>query len=528
MLLPEGKPFPMNGDRPALLKVSDVGKRFPGVIALDKVSLTVVRGEVHALLGENGAGKSTLLKILAGAQYQDSGTIEFDGKPLRHELPYERQRLGIATVYQEFTLMPNLSVAENIFIGREPVRGKFINWPTMLREAKKVTDKLDLRVEPLTPVYALSVAEQQMVEIARALTMNAKLIVLDEPTAALSDPEVEKLHQIVRDLKKQGIGIIYVTHRLGEVKQVCDRFTVLRDGKYVGDAEVADTSVDQIVRMMVGRDVNYLPGEPHQAGEVVARVESITRVKRLPGSQSVPLRGMNLEIRKGEILGLAGLMGAGRTEVVRVLFGADPFDSGKVYFEGREVTIKSPNEAIALGIALVPEDRKQQGLFLTQSIRQNLTLPSLAKLLMAYIFIDRRKESILIESFRTALHIHMANQEIIIGTLSGGNQQKVILARCMALKPKVLIVDEPTRGIDIGAKAEVHQLLRDLAKNGTAVVVISSELPEVIAHCDRIVTVKEGRVTGEMPAREATEEKLMKLMVLVPGEEHTHVKIPAT
>jgi inositol transport system ATP-binding protein len=509
-----------------LLKVSDVGKRFPGVLALDNVSLSVSRGEVHALLGENGAGKSTLLKILAGAQYQDSGTIEFEGKPLGHELPHQRQKLGIVTVYQEFTLMPNLSVAENIFIGREPVRGHFLSWPTMLREAKKVAEKLDLRVEPLTPVYTLSVAEQQMVEIARALTMNAKLIILDEPTAALSDREVEKLHQIVRDLKAQSISVIYVTHRLGEVKQICDRFTVLRDGQYAGEGEVANTSIDQIVRMMVGRNVEFMSSEHRKGGEVVVRLEDITRLKRLPGSQAVPLRGMSLEIRKGEIVGLAGLVGAGRTELVRALFGADQFESGKVYFEGREVAINSPNDAIQLGMVLVPEDRKRQGLFLTHSIRLNMTLPNLAKLLIGRFFIDRRKENALIENFRKALRIRMAHQEIVVGTLSGGNQQKVILARCMALRPKLLIVDEPTRGIDIGAKAEVHQLLRQLASNGTAVLVVSSELPEVILLCDRIITVKEGRITGEMPALEATEEGLMKMMVLAPSEQHAHVEAP--
>ncbi|MBV9673949.1 MAG: sugar ABC transporter ATP-binding protein [Verrucomicrobia bacterium] len=509
---------------PVLLKVSNVGKRFPGVLALDNVSLSVGRGEVHALLGENGAGKSTLLKILAGAQYQDSGTIDFDGEPLGHELPHERQQLGIATVYQEFTLIPNLSVAENIFMGREPVRRNFLSWPTMLLEAKKVIEKLDLRVDTLTPVYALSVAEQQMVEIARALTMRAKLIILDEPTAALSDREVDKLHQIVRDLKAQGLSIIYVTHRLGEVKKICDRLTVLRDGKYAGEAEVADTSIDQIVRMMVGRNVEYMAGEHHKAGKVVAQLQGITRLNRLAGSQAVPLRNMSLEIREGEILGLAGLVGAGRTELVRALFGADQFESGTIYFEGRKVTIGSPTDAIKLGMALVPEDRKQQGLFLTHSIRLNIALPSLPKLLAARFFIDQRKESSLIESFRKALRIRMAHQDVVVGTLSGGNQQKVILARCMALKPKVLIVDEPTRGIDIGAKAEVHQLLRELAGNGTAVVVVSSELPEVISLCDRIITVKEGRITGEVPGSEATEEKLMKLMVLGPLEQHAHME----
>jgi inositol transport system ATP-binding protein len=509
-----------------LLKVSGVGKRFPGVIALDGVSLNVARGEVHALLGENGAGKSTLLKILAGAQYQDSGTIEFDGAALGQEAPFERQRLGIVTVYQEFTLMPNLSVAENIFIGRELVKGKFISWPTMQKEARKFAERIDLRVDPMTPAYSLSVAEQQMVEIARALTMNAKLIILDEPTAALSDREVAKLHQIVRDLKAQDISIIYVTHRLIEVKQICDRLTVLRDGKYVGDADVANTSIDEIVRMMVGRNVVYLPGEYHKGSEVVARVEGLTRLKRIPGTMSVPLRGMSLEIRKGEVLGLAGLVGAGRTELARALFGADRFDSGTIYFNGKQVMVNSPAQAMKMGMCLVPEDRKQQGLFLSHSIAHNISLPNLKNLLKGGFFIDFRAESEFVETYRKALRIRMAHQDIVVGTLSGGNQQKVILARCMALKPKLLIVDEPTRGIDIGAKEEVHQLLRKLAAEGTAVLAISSELPEIMSLCDRIVTVKEGRITGDMPASEATEEKLMKLMVLGPGEEHVHVGAP--
>jgi inositol transport system ATP-binding protein len=510
-------------DRAFLLKVENLGKQFPGVVALDNVTLSVERGVIHALLGENGAGKSTLLKILAGAQHQDSGTIEFDGRTLARELPHERQELGIATVYQEFTLMPNLSVAENIFVGREPVVGAFLSWSQMLLHAKEVMAQLDLRVEPLTPVSALSVAEQQMVEIARALTMNAKLIVLDEPTAALSDREVSKLHQIVRDLKTQGIGIIYVTHRLGEVKQICDRFTVLRDGKQVGEGEVADTCLDQIVRMMVGRNVEYQSREHREPGEIVARLEGITRLKRIPGRQAVPLRGISLEIRKREILGLAGLVGAGRTELVRALFGADPIESGKIYFESREVVINSPSDAIKLGMALVPEDRKQQGLFLTHSIRLNVTLPKLARLLIGRFFIDERKEHTLIEEFRKALRIRMTHHEVIVGTLSGGNQQKVVLARCMALQPKLLIVDEPTRGIDISAKAEVHQLLRQLADQGTAVLVVSSELPEIISLCDRIIVFKEGRITGEVAGQDADEQKLMELMVLSPDERRAPV-----
>ncbi|MBV9105795.1 MAG: sugar ABC transporter ATP-binding protein [Verrucomicrobia bacterium] len=508
-----------------LLTASGVSKRFPGVVALDKVLLSIRRGEVHALLGENGAGKSTLLKILSGAYHQDSGTLELDGEVLRHQSPFERQRLGIVTVYQESSLMPNMSVAENIFIGREPSRANFVNWTAMQKAASQALARLDLRVDPRTPVHSLSVAEQQLVEIARALTMNAKLIILDEPTASLSDREVRKLHQIVRDLKSQGISTIYVTHRLNEVTDICDRFTVLRDGKYVGDGEVAQTTIDQIIRMMVGRNVEYLQGVHHQGGDVVLRIEGLTRVKRLPRPQAVLLRQMSLEIRKAEILGLAGLVGAGRTDFVRALFGAEAYDSGNCYLDGKQVQIKTPTDAIDFGIALVPEDRKQQGLFLTQSVRQNITLPSLKRLCVWAYFVSRRAEDELVEQFRKSLRIRMPSQEVMVGTLSGGNQQKIVLARCMALKPKVLIVDEPTRGIDVGAKAEVHQLLRNLVSEGTAVVVISSELPEILSLCDRVVTVKEGHITGEMPVAEATEEKLMKLMTLGIGETHVHAGV---
>ncbi len=511
-----------------LLKANGVSKRFPGVVALDDVSLSLKRGEVHALLGENGAGKSTLLKILSGAHHQDSGTIEFDGVALRHEAPFQRQRLGIVTVYQEFNLMPNMSVAENIFIGREPGKANFVSWAAMQKAAREVAARLDLRVDPRTPVHALSVAEQQMVEIARALTINAKLIILDEPTAALSDREVDKLHRIIRDLKTDGMGIVYVTHRINEVPLICDRFTVLRDGKYVGDGEVAKTSTEQIIRMMVGRNVEYLSTGAHQqAGDVILRIEGLTRVKRLPRPQAVLLRQMSLDIRKGEILGLAGLVGAGRTDFARAVFGAEPYDSGSVFMERKKVQIRTPTDAIDLGIALVPEDRKQQGLFVTQSVRWNITLPSLKRLCVWRYFISQGAEDELIERFRKSLRIRMASSEVTVGTLSGGNQQKIILARCMALDPKVLIVDEPTRGIDIGAKAEVHQLLRNLASEGTAVVVISSELPEILSLCDRIVTVKEGRITADMPVSEATEEKLMKFMALGQGETHTHAQIEA-
>jgi inositol transport system ATP-binding protein len=496
-----------------LLRVRDVRKTFPGVIALDGVQLEVGRGEVHALLGENGAGKSTLLKTLAGAQAADQG-----------DTPIQRQQTGIVTIYQEFNLLPAMSVAENMYIGREPLRNGLIDWKRMFADAQKIIDDLGLELGPKTEVRTLSVAEQQMVEISKALTMNAKLIIMDEPTAALSGREVDKLHEIIRDLKAKGISIIYVSHKLNEVKAVCDRYTVFRDGRYINSGDVADVSVNDIVRLMVGRDVEFLKKTPAEnLGEVVLRVQGVSKAGGVNDPHAVVLRDMSVEVRSGEIVGFAGLVGAGRTELVRIIFGADPCDEGVVYVSGSQISpLRSPKQGIDAGIALVPEDRKQQACFLTHSIRRNMTLPSLPRLTKWRYFIDEAAETKLIEEYRQKLRVKMAHDQVAIGTLSGGNQQKVILARCMALHPKVLIVDEPTRGIDVGAKAEVHQVLFDMAKAGIAVIVISSELPEVMAVSDRIVTFREGQITGSMPAAEATEEKLMNRMAIGVGEHHVH------
>ncbi len=510
----------------ALLRAIDISKRFLGVPALQDVTFAVEPGEVHALLGENGAGKSTLLKILAGAHTQDSGVLQFNGQSLGVQTPSERQHQGIVTVYQEFNLMPNMSVAENVFIGREPGPGYFVDWKAMRQAAVAAIERLDLHVDPATPVSALSVAEQQLVEIARALTINAKLIILDEPTAALSDREVQKLHGVVRDLKSHGIGIIYVSHRLVEIPQICDRYTVLRDGRLVGTGDVAGTSIDDLVRMMVGRTIEARAhGKSIRSDQVVLKVDHLSRTKKLGGPQAVTLHDLSFEVYRGEILGLAGLVGAGRTDLVRAIYGAEAFDSGQIFLDEKPVVIKSPDQAIDLKMALVPEDRKQDGLFLTQSVRRNLTLPSLKRLSRFRYFVDRNAETELIRRFKQDLRIRMSNEDVIVGTLSGGNQQKVILARFLALKPKVLFVDEPTRGIDVGAKAEVHELLRQLAAAGTAIVVVSSELPEILSLCDRIITVREGRFTGELAGADATEEKLMKLMTLGAGDTHEHAAI---
>jgi ABC-type sugar transport system ATPase subunit len=493
-----------------------IGKRFPGVQALADVGLEVLPGEVHALLGENGAGKSTLLKILSGAQQPDSGTIEFGGQEVTMTSPHDAQRLGIVTIYQEFTLAPNMTIAENVFIGREPGRGVFVSWRKMAEETRAITKRLGLQLKPMSIVRDLNVAEQQMVEIARALSMKSRLIVMDEPTSALSASEVEKLFRIIRDLKAQGLSIIFVTHRLEEVMQICDRYTVLRDGRLVGSGSVADMTIDSIIRLMVGRQVTALFAHREKAtpGELALSVEGLSRRGNTQDQNATVLADVGFEVRRGEILGIAGLVGAGRTEMARAVFGADPFDSGRVIIDGHEVHIRSPQDAIRHGIGLVPEDRKQQALFLALAVRTNLSMAAHAQITRWGVFIDETAERAMVEEYRKALNIRMASPEQLIASLSGGNQQKVALARWLALRPKVLIVDEPTRGIDVGAKVEVHNLLFEMARSGIAVIAISSELPEILAISDRIVTMREGRVTGQINCEDATEEILMSMMTL--------------
>jgi inositol transport system ATP-binding protein len=491
-------------------------------LALDDVSLEILPGETHGLLGENGAGKSTLLKILSGAYQPDAGSITLGGKPLELKTPLDAQKHGIVTIYQEFNLIPTMTVAENMFLGREPGPlgqglGAFVSWSRMREETEKELKLLDLDLDPMMPVSDLSVGEQQMVEIARALSRDSRIIVMDEPTAALTEREVEGLFRIVADLKARGLSIIYVTHRLHEVEQICDRVTVLRDGKRVGGGNVGELKVDDFVRMMVGRSSAQLftrLGGHRTTGPVVMRAQGISRDRDPTNPHATLLKDVSIEVRAGEILGLAGLMGAGRTELARAIFGADPFQRGSIEIDGKKLTLRSPVDAIRNGIGLVPEDRKQQALFLDLAVRHNLAISSLKDLAWGRWFVSDRAETALVERYRKALDIRMASPDIQIADLSGGNQQKVVLARWLALKPKVLIVDEPTRGIDIAAKAEVHQQLDAMARAGIAIVAISSELPEVMAISDRIVTMREGRVTGTMPGERATEESLMHLMAI--------------
>ena len=504
-----------------LLTVEGVTKRFGGVTALSDVSLDVRRGEILGLMGENGAGKSTLLKILSGVQPPTSGRITFDGNDFAPSSPQEAKRLGIVTIYQELSLIPTLTVAENIFIGRAPtgLLG-FVNWRRMEREARDIIARVGLKLDPRTPVSSLSVAEQQLVEIARALSLDSRLIIMDEPTSALTESEVQKLLSIMDRLRKDGVAIMFVTHRLDEASFICDRMTVLRDGKLAGHLEREagrPIPTPRIIERMVGRAASELyarPTDRHVAGEVRLSVRGLRTVRDPEAPHAIVLEGVDLDLKAGEILGVAGLVGSGRTELARAIFGADRIAAGTITLDGRQIAPASPADAIELGIGLVPEDRKHQAVFAALGILNNFSVAALGNYSNSLGFMQERRERDALMNYRKMLSIRMASPEQAIEGLSGGNQQKVILARWLARDPKVLIVDEPTRGVDVGAKAEVHQILVQLAARGIAIMVISSELPEILAVSDRIVTMRQGRITGEMPAIEADEEKLMALMAL--------------
>jgi inositol transport system ATP-binding protein len=506
---------------PPLLDVSGVSKRFPGVTALDAVSLDVRAGEILGLMGENGAGKSTLLKILSGAQPASEGRITFAGAPYAPANPEAARRSGIVTIYQELSLIPTLSVAENIFLGRAPVnRLGLVDWRRMRREARDILARVGLTLDPDTAVSALSVAEQQLVEIARALSLESRLIIMDEPTSALTESEVRRLFGIMHRLRDDGVAIMFVTHRLEEASEMCDRMTVLRDGRLAGHLlrEGGPIPVPRIIERMVGRAASELYARPggrsSTAGEVRLQVRGLRTRRAADAPHAIVLDGVDLDLRAGEILGLAGLVGSGRTELARAIFGADPLAEGTILLDGKPIRPGSPADARDLGIGLVPEDRKQQAIFPMLPIRQNFSAAALDLYSRGFGVLAGGKELADLATYRKAMSIRMSSPEQSIDGLSGGNQQKVILARWLARDPKVLIVDEPTRGVDVGAKAEVHQILAELAGRGIAILMISSELPEVLSVADRIVTMRHGRITGEMPAAEATEEKLMALMAL--------------
>ncbi|MFY8032397.1 MAG: sugar ABC transporter ATP-binding protein [Devosia sp.] len=503
-----------------LLEVVGVSKHFSGVTALNDVSLDVRAGEILGLLGENGAGKSTLLKILSGAQPPSSGRINFAGADYRPASPDAAKRAGIVTIYQELSLIPTLSIAENIFIGRAPT-GAFglIDWRRMRSETRGIIARVGLTIDPDTPVSALSVAEQQLVEIARALSLESRLIIMDEPTSALTETEVSQLLGIMNRLRSEGVAIMFVTHRLEEASTICDRMTVLRDGRLAGHLhrEGGPVAIPLIIEKMVGRAASELYARPTQrnaAGAVRLSVRGLRTMRDPDAPHAIVLDGVDVDLKAGEILGVAGLVGSGRTELARAIFGADRIASGTITLDGSPISPASPADAIELGIGLVPEDRKHQAIFAMLAIQHNFSVAALDRYSNALGIMEEGRERTALADYKKALSIRMASPEQAIEGLSGGNQQKVILARWLARDPKVLIVDEPTRGVDVGAKAEVHQILVQLAARGIAVMVISSELPEILAVSDRIVTMRQGRMTGEMSGADATEEKLMALMAL--------------
>jgi ribose transport system ATP-binding protein len=490
-----------------ILTVRGVTKSFPGVRALKGVDLTIWPGEVHALVGENGAGKSTLMKILAGAQRPDGGEITLYGKPVHFHTPHQARAAGIGIIYQELTIAPNLTVAGNVFLGSEETKLGFLtDTPAMITHTQEVLDRLGARFRAAQRAAHLSIAEQQQVEIARALFYKSRILVMDEPTTALSDRETDRLFDIVRQLRSEGLAIIYISHRMAEIYELSDRLSVFRDGEFVGELTRPDFSADRIIEMMVGRKLEDLyPEKIAGHGDVVLQVKNM--------SDKEHVKNASLELRAGEVLGLSGLVGAGRTELARLIFGADPKESGEVYLNGKLVDIKHPIDAVKLGIGYVPEDRKLAGVFLQMSCRDNIAMNILDRNakggIIDFGYVNERARA-----QAKALSLRAASLWVRAGGLSGGNQQKLLLARWLEINPKVLILDEPTRGVDIGAKAEIYAVIQQLASKGMAVVFISSELPEILGVCKRVIVMREGVVMGEVGGDtgiEVTQQNIMKL-----------------
>jgi ribose transport system ATP-binding protein len=486
------------------LRLVGISKSFPGVKALNDVHLNVRKGEVHGLVGENGAGKSTLMKILSGAYVMDEGEIYWQGEKVEINKPKDSEELGIAIIYQEFNLVPQLSISENIWLGREPLVNKtlqLIDWTEMHKRTQQLLDELELDFDPKRPVAGLGVASQQMVEIAKALSLNAKLLIMDEPTSALSKNEIDQLFSVIQALKDKGVSIIYISHHLEEVFEICDRGTVLRDGNYVATIDPKQTSKDELIQLMVGRTLDQqYPKVKAKRGDEVLRVENLNR--------KGVLKDINFSAYAGEVLGISGLVGSGRTELVKAIFGADPIDSGRIFIYGKEVQITSPQSAIAAGMGLLPEDRKYEGLVLKLSVKQNVSMASLTKLLkqgMLQLNIEKSK----VLDFVDKLRILTPSIEKEVQNLSGGNQQKVVLAKWLASQSRILIFDEPTRGIDVGAKVEVYNLMNELVKNGVAVIMVSSEMPEILGMSDRIMVIHQGELACVLNCEEATQEKIL-------------------
>lgn len=495
-----------------VFEMKDITKAFGRNVVLDGVSISIKPGEVRALMGENGAGKSTLMKILGGIISADSGTIFMSGKEASIKHVEDARAFGVSFIHQEITNIPEMTIAENIFLGREPKNHlKMVDYRKMKKEAQKALDALGLKLDSGMLIRGLSVAQQQMIEIARAVSEGAKILILDEPTASLSKSETDNLFSQIARLKKAGVAMIYISHRMEETFKVCDSVTVLRDGKFIGTRQTSETTENELISMMVGREFNNMYGNERViGGDVILEVKHLTTDK---------VTDISFTLKKGEILGFSGLVGAGRTELALAIFGIDSIQSGEVWLEGKQLTIKKPKDAISAGIALVPEERKEQGLFLGHSIATNLTFQVLSEYIQR-LQVDKKKEKSIVDEFKQKLSIKMASTEQTAGELSGGNQQKIVISKWLAAKPKVLILDEPTRGIDVGAKAEIYKLMHTLAQEGVSIIMISSELPEIINNSSRIAVMREGCLAGiiDQTVTESSQEMIMSYAV---GGEHT-------
>ncbi len=494
-----------------LLQMQNISKVFPGVVALANARLSVGRGEVHALVGENGAGKSTLIKILTGAYRRDGGTVTFDGPAVEFDSPQQAQANGISTIYQEINLVPFRSVAENIFMGREPRRWGLINWRQMNQEASDLLNGLDVHVDVTQPLLNFNIATQQMVAIARAVSFKTKLVVMDEPTSSLDEREVTTLFEIIRRLKANGVSVIFITHRLDELYVICDRVTIMRDGQTVDEQTINEISKLELVAKMLGKELGevqrgqtgFAAGQHHEAKRTLLEADALQRGRAL--------KGASVSVRAGEIVGLAGLLGSGRTETARAIFAADRLEAGEVRLEGKAVHFNSPADAIRAGIGYCSEDRKAEGIIPYMSVRENLTLAALPALSRNGV-VSSEKQKEIVERFIKLLGIKTANPEQKIRDLSGGNQQKVLLARWLCLNPKLLILDEPTRGIDVGAKGEIQRLINELADNGLGVLMISSEIEELIEGSDRVVVMRDKRTVAELEHEAINQDTIMDAM----------------
>lgn len=488
-----------------ILTMKGIDKSFPGVHALDHVDLEVRKGEVLALMGENGAGKSTLMKVLTGIYKKDEGTITYEGKEIEFENPRAAQAAGVVIVHQELNMLSHLTVAQNIFIGREIMNGQIINDEKMNEESVKLFQKLGIEIDPKEKMGNLTVGKQQMCEIAKAISHDAKVIIFDEPSAALTEAEIEELFKIIRDLRDKGMGIVYISHRMDEIKVITDRVTVMRDGTYVGTLITKDCTKDDIINMMVGRVIYE---DPKTQSAVAPDAPVVLKVEHLNAGKMV--RDVSFELHKGEILGFSGLMGAGRTETARALFGADPKEGGDIYINGEKVTINTPMDAVNHGIGYLSEDRKRYGIVVGKSVAENTTMATL-KEFMSGLFINKKKEDEVAWKYVESLKTKTPTVDTEVVNLSGGNQQKVVIAKWLTRNCDILIFDEPTRGIDVGAKSEIYTLMNELVAQGKSIIMISSEMTEVLRMSDRIVVMCEGRKTGEIDIAEATQENIMQL-----------------